>query len=653
MHLLLLVLTIAQNERQFVYNGFHGAINLHLDGLANIHPNGLLQMTNVSKEKTAHAFFPYPMTFKPNTSFSTTFVFAIYPEVANHSGFGIVFVISPTMSFQGALPSEYLGLFNYSSNGLPSNHVFAVELETVRNDVIAGNHVGIDVNSLNSVDAAFASYYSDKEGVNKSLQLLSGKPMQVWIDYDWAEMRVNVTLAPLSHPKPSKSLLSKQINLSSVLLESMYVGFSASTAFLANSHYLLGWSWNQSGKAQDLDPSKLPSLPRFRNQRQRLNLTFLVLLILTVVLLLASAGIAWSIRRKKYQELYESWEREYAPHRFSYKDLFVATKGFRNSELLGVGGFGKVYKGVLPLTFAQIAVKRISHDSRQGIKEFMAEIASMRRLQHRNLVQLLGYCRRKEELLLVYDYMPNGSLDKFLFGSNVKTKLHWSQRFNIIKGVASALLYLHEEWEQVVLHRDVKASNVLLDAEMNARLGDFGLARLYDHNTNPQTTHLVGTMGYIAPEACRTQKPTIFTDVYAFGMFLFEVSCGRRPIDVQAAGGDFFLVDWVYSCWKRGAILEASDPKLEGSYDNEEMELVLKLGLLCAHPKAEQRPTMRQAVHFLRKDATPDIPSDFDPESIYFLMDGWGTSSSTPPLSSGAASLGPSSSVNSLLQCPR
>jgi len=144
--------------------------------------------------------------------------------------------------------------------------------------------------------------------------------MQVWIDYDGLEMLVNVTLAPIGYPKPGKNLLSMHINLSSVLLESMHVGFSSCTGFLSNSHYLLGWSWNQSGNAQDLDPSKLPSLPRFRNQRQRLNLTFLVLPIFVVLLFLVMVGAAWSMR-KKYEELYDPWEHEYAPCRFSYKDL--------------------------------------------------------------------------------------------------------------------------------------------------------------------------------------------------------------------------------------------------------------------------------------------------------------------------------------------
>jgi serine/threonine protein kinase len=257
--------------------------------------------------------------------------------------------------------------------------------------------------------------------------------------------------------------------------------------------------------------------------------------------------------------------------------------------------------GILHSSNLPIAVKRISHDSRQGMKEFVAKIVSMGRLRHRNLVQLLGYCRRRGELLLVYDYMPNGSLDKFLY-SNEKPNLNWVQRFRIIRGVASSLLYLHEGWEQVVLHRDIKSSNVLLDAGLNGKLGDFGLAKLYDHGTNPQTTRVVGTMGYLAPELTRTGRATTFSDVFAFGAFLLEVTCGRKPIESLGLPERVILVDWVAECWRKGDILDASDPRLEGNYVVEEMELVLKLGLFCSHAIPAARPSMKQAVQFLDGD---------------------------------------------------
>ncbi|GMY08468.1 L-type lectin-domain containing receptor kinase S.4-like [Fagus crenata] len=228
-------------------------------------------------------------------------------------------------------------------------------------------------------------------------------------------------------------------------------------------------------------------------------------------------------RKIKKADVVEEWELDIGPHRFSYKELMKATKGFGDKEVLGFGGFGRVYKGTLPNSDTQVAVKRVSHDSKQGLQEFVSEIASIGRLRHRNLVQLLGWCRRQADLLLVYEFMPNGSLDKYLF-DEPKAILSWEQRFKIIKGVASGLLYLHEEWEQTVVHRDIKAGNVLLDSDFNGRLSDFGLAKLYEHGSNPCTTRVVGTLGYLAPELTRTGKPTTNSDVFAFGALLLEVA---------------------------------------------------------------------------------------------------------------------------------
>lgn len=178
------------------------------------------------------------------------------------------------------------------------------------------------------------------------------------------------------------------------------------------------------------------------------------------------------------------------------------------------------------------------------MREFVAEIESLGRLRHKHLVNLQGWCKQKNDLLLVYDYIPNGSLDTPLFNRKDNFVLSWARRFDIIKGIGAGLLYLHEEWEQVVIHRDVKSSNVLIDAEMNARLGDFGLARLYDHGTASHTTNVVGTIGYIAPELARNGKASTSTDVFAFGVLLLEIATGRRPTD----SGNFFLVDWVMEC---------------------------------------------------------------------------------------------------------
>ncbi|KAB1199054.1 L-type lectin-domain containing receptor kinase IV.2 [Morella rubra] len=612
-------LAFSQEENQFVYHGFSQA-NLHLGGIAEIHRNGLLQLTNLSKERTGSAFYRFPLNFNTTSSgaisslsFSTTFVFAMVPQEPNMGGHGMAFAISPSMDFAHATSNQYLGLFNLPNNGLAANHILAIELDSVKNpefEDIDGNHVGVDVNSLKSIQSAPATYLSDKEGRNISLELVSGNPMQLWIDYDEAEKLVNVTLAPARMSKPNRTLLSTPINLSQIILGHMYVGFTSATGYpLASDHYILGWSFNRSGQAQSFDVSSLPRLPPRRKRKEKPGLMTITSLILAAVVLVTIIGAAYIIRRKKYEEIREDWEMEYGPHRFSYKNLYKATKGFKDEQLLGAGGFGKVYRGVISSSNLQIAVKKVSHDSKQGMKEFVAEIISLGRLRHRNLVQLLGYCRRRGELFLVYDYMPNGSLDKFLY-SNGRPSLNWLTRFRI-RGVASGLLYLHEEWEQVVLHRDIKASNVLLDAEYNGRLGDFGLARLCDHGTDPHTTHVVGTVGYLAPELTRTGKATTCTDVFAFGAFMLEMACGRRPIELQGQPENVILVDWVFEYWRKGAILDASDPRLEGNYVVEEMILVLKLGLLCSHANPAARPSMRQVMQVLDGDANlPDVPYD-------------------------------------------
>ncbi|KAL4323179.1 hypothetical protein GQ457_11G019540 [Hibiscus cannabinus] len=618
----------AENQNQFTYNGFNGA-SLHLDGVAKIHPNGLLQLTNTSYQQIGRAFFPMPITF--NTSslsnhtgsllFSSTFVFAIVPEFPELGGHGITFIISPSMEFEGAVASQYLGLFNTTTNGLPTNHVFAVELDTIKspefND-IDGNHVGIDVNSLQSYASATASFYSDREGDNKTLKLISGKPIQLWVDYDEKDMLLNVTVAPLGTRKPWLPLLSARLDLSKTLVESMYVGFSASTGSMASDQYILGWSFNKSGPLQDLDYTKLPPPPPPRRRsRSKPDFRIVIPLVITSLLVMTLIGAAYKMWMKKYEEVREEWEQEYGPQRFSYRDLYKATKGFKGKEVLGIGGFGEVYKGILPSSNEQVAVKRVSHSSKQGMKEFIAEIASMGRLRHRNLVQLLGYCRRQGELLLVYDFMANGSLDKFLF-TNEKTNLNWSQRVQILKGVASALVYLHEEWDQVVIHRDIKASNILLDAQLNGRLGDFGLAKFYDHGSNPQTTRLVGTIGYIAPELARTGKPTTSSDVFAFGNLMLEIACGRRPFEPGRPPEEMILVDWVLEFWKSGMIVETSDPRLDGEYVGEEMEMILKLGLLCANPAAAMRPSMRAVAQYL--DGNVMLPKIYLDDSTQSLI---------------------------------
>ncbi|XP_031095019.1 L-type lectin-domain containing receptor kinase IV.1-like [Ipomoea triloba] len=592
---------------EFTFHGFNSG-DLTLDGIAEITSNGLLRLTNETMLQKGRALYPMPINFKNSSngsvfSFSTTFVCAMVPQTPSWITHGIMFAITQPGGLPGALPNPYFGLFNETTfNGNATNHVVAVELDTLQNpdhDDIDNNHVGIDIHRLISVEAKSAGYYQGNQLHNFSLG--SSKPIQAWVEYDGMAKQMNVTVAPLSVGKPSKPLLSFPHDISLDVLETVSIGFTAATGSAVSTQYILGWSFKMNGIAQELDPSKLPKLPRVGPKRKSRFLVIGVPVIAIFSLIIIAFGVGYYVfRKRKFAELLEDWEQLYGPHRFNYKELYFATKGFSDKQILGAGGFGKVYRGVLHNTRAEIAVKKIHNQSTLGMRPFIAEVVSMGQLCHRNLVPLRGYCRRKRELLLVYEYMPNGSLDRYLFDKPMRT-LSWNQRFQVIKGVASALFYLHEEWEQVVIHRDIKASNVLLDSEWNGRLGDFGLARLYDHGSDPQTTHVAGTHGYLAPEHVRTGKATTSSDMFAFGAFLLEVACGRRPIEQTASNDDLILVEWVFSWWNRGEILQTVDPKLGEDYDVEEVDMVLKLGLLCSLLDAELRPNIRQVIRYLER----------------------------------------------------
>lgn len=588
----------------FTFNGFKQPnTNLSLSGTAKVDKHGILQLTNNTGRLMGHALFPSPIQFKnsddgPVMSFSTCFVFNIVPEYPRLGGHGLAFTVAPSQDFiKSALPSQYLGLLNATEVGNFSNHLFAVEFDTVQDfefGDINDNHVGININSLVSNKSAEVAYFSD-DLVEQDLNLKSGRTIVAWIEYDSIKNLVNVTLSP-TFSKPKLPIISYHLDLTPIFQKTMFVGFSSSTGLLASSHYVLGWSFKVNGDAKSLNFKSLPSLP---GHKRRSPVLIIIVSVLSVLVLIGSVFLAiHAVKKYKNRDIIEDWELEVGPHRFSYKELKKATKGFKESELLGVGGFGKVYKGTLASSKLEVAVKRISNESKQGLREFVSEISTIGKLRHRNLVQLQGWCRLRGDLLLVYDYMPNASLDRFLFEKPISV-LSWEQRFNIIKGVASGLFYLHEGYEQIVIHRDIKASNVLLDADLNGRVGDFGMAKLYEHGENPTTTRVVGTLGYLAPELPRTGRATTSSDVFAFGALLLEVVCGRRPIENRAPPEEFVLVDWVWDKWIQGRPFDVVDKRLEGEYDENEVVVVLKLGLMCSNHVANSRPSMRQVVRYL------------------------------------------------------
>jgi hypothetical protein len=611
-------------QDEFFFSGFNeAATNITLNGGAIIEHKGTIRLTNDTERVLGHAFYSNPIQFKNSNnstkvfSFSTSFAFAIIPQYPKLGGHGFAFTISPSKKLSNGYPSQYLGLLNPHDLGNFSNHLFAVEFDTVQdfefND-INDNHVGINLNNMVSNKSVKACFFTD--GSVQDLNLKSGSVIQAWIDYNSSMNHLEVRLSPTSS-KPSSPILSYKVDLTPILQETMFIGFSSSTGLLSSSHYILGWSFKINGESKTLSLKHLPSLSSHANNSKKslilgLSISFLILIALAI-------GFALYIKMKNH-DVIEAWELEVGPHRFPYKELKQATKGFKEKNLLGFGGFGKVYKGVLVSSNSktEIAVKQISHESKQGVQEFISEIETIGKLRHRNLVQLLGWCRKKNDLILVYDYMENGSLDKYIF-EKPRRILKWEERFRIIKGVACGLVYLHEEWEQTVIHRDVKAGNVLLDSDMNAKLGDFGLAKLYDHGENPSTTRVVGTMGYLAPELTRTGKPTTSSDVFAFGALLLEVVCGRRPIEAKALPEELVLVDWVWDKWRVGEVMEVVDKKLGGVYDEVEVLLVVKVGLMCSDELPGRRPTMRQVVRYLEGEVKLPEIDEFGGKKERFL----------------------------------
>ncbi|KAI3936990.1 hypothetical protein MKX01_015205 [Papaver californicum] len=595
----------------FVFNGFNSS-DLILFANTTMESPNILSLTGASTYSMGRALYKSKIKTKTNTSskkilpFYTSFIFSMAPLKNEPGGHGLVFIFTPSASIAGATSSNHLGLFNLTNNGNEKNHVFGIEFDVFQNQEfndINNNHVGIDVNSLTSTSSHPAGIWNENGEDFNELKLNNGVNYQVWVDY--LSPQLNVSMGIAGKKRPLKNLISIDYDLTDVLLDKMFVGFTAATGRLFESHRILGWSFSNSNSSisDSLITTNLPSFvePKssvFRSVRFIVGITVASM----IVIGLCTGVYVFLAKRirllKKKREAMEDWELEYWPHRINYQDIDSATNGFSDEFVIGIGGNGKVYKGVV-MGGIQVAVKRISHENDQGITEFLAEVSSLGRLQHRNLVALRGWCKRdKGSLMLIYDYMENGSLDKRIFECEDRLLLSWEERTRVLKDVAAGILYLHEGWESRVLHRDIKASNVLLDKEMHGKLGDFGLARMHGHGHQAaSTTRVIGTVGYMAPEVIRTGRVSAQTDVFGFGILILEVVCGRRPIE----DGKVPLVDWVWSLMEKGELLSALDARLKakGGFDDDEVEQILHLGLLCAYPDLSVRPTMRQVLKLL------------------------------------------------------
>ncbi|KAE8812770.1 putative serine/threonine-protein kinase receptor [Hordeum vulgare] len=273
--------------------------------------------------------------------------------------------------------------------------------------------------------------------------------------------------------------------------------------------------------------------------------------------------------------------------------LRVATNDFGEGNMLGKGGFGMVYKGVLP-DGKQIAAKRLSQSSRQGIGELKSELVLVAKLRHRNLVSLVGVCLEEQEKILVYEFMPNRSLDTILFDSEKRKDLDWGRRFKIISGVARGLQYLHEDSQLKIIHRDLKASNVLLDFDYNPKISYFGLAKIFGGDQSEDVTRrIAGTYGYMSPEYAMHGQYSAKSDAFSFGVLVLEIVTGRRNNGSCNSEKYVYLVNLVWEHWTRGNVIELVDPYLSGHPSHVDQVLkCIQIGLLCVQNRPEDRPTM-------------------------------------------------------------
>ncbi|KAL9327371.1 hypothetical protein ACSQ67_008016 [Phaseolus vulgaris] len=594
-------------------------LNNQIDFAGDAFPsNGVLQLTKNQldgpvTDSVGRASYSQPVRLwdqktKKLTDFTTHFSFVIKAVNESIVGDGLAFFLAP---FDSSIPNNsaggFLGLFSPDSAfDTKKNQLVAVEFDSFKNEWDpSSDHVGINVNSIQSV--ANVSWRSS---------IKNGSVANAWVWYNSTSKNLSVFLTYAENPTfNGSSSVSYVIDFRDVLPEFVRIGFSAATGTWVEIHNILLWSFSST-----LDG----------DGRKKSKVGLVVGISVGLGCLVGLVGLLWFTfwrRRNRLRGVNEDiidvdasiddeFERGTGPKRFSYRELSNATNNFAEEGKLGQGGFGGVYKGLIVNSNLEVAVKRVSKGSKQGKKEYISEVRVISRLRHRNLVQLLGWCHEQSELLLVYEFMPNGSLDSHLFGNRVM--LSWVVRYKVALGLASALLYLHEEWEQCVVHRDIKSSNIMLDANFNAKLGDFGLARLVDHEVGSQTTVLAGTMGYLAPECVTTGKSSKESDVYSFGVVALEITCGRKPVEVREEPGKVRLVEWVWNLYGKGKVLEAADEKLNLEFEEQQMECLMVVGLWCCHPDHTMRPSIRQVISVLNFEAPlPSLPSKL-PVPMYF-----------------------------------
>ncbi|MCO5580559.1 hypothetical protein L7F22_034427 [Adiantum nelumboides] len=612
-------------------------------------------------------------------SFNTSFSFQIRTSGSyGAAGDGLAFSISPNLDLLVNSTGRNLGLVTENVSdptSFPDRHLFAIEFDTYQNEFYdtSSSHVGIDFNGITS------NVTLNTNDTQSPLYLYANYTIYTWVEYV-APLHLTQVFASNTSQRPSQPSLNATYDLSNLFgspNRSLYASISAASGASIQGTAVLSWSF--ASEDPNTSPATSPppliiSTPSLSTNSSsppssRTNQLVLPLAVsISAVFLVGAAFCGFrtlSHRRKKHTfdphrsrpAIIEMIPAAESVPRHSYRDLKKATQGFSDQQKVGEGGFSSVYKGILA-SGNLVAVKRLKEGLRME-EEFVSEVQIISQIRHRNLLQLKGWGYERGEALLVYEYMPNGSLDSYLFGRKGRNaeQLNGGRRLRILMGVAAAIEYLHEGLGECVIHRDVKAANVMLTENFEARLGDFGLARLITHN-QVVTMTAVGTPGYVAPEVVYTGKATEKADVYSFGALALEVACGRRMLDGSLQPQEMRLMDWVWLLQQSGKLMEALYPacltndEVAGvpptTTDHEQQQqqsqdrvgddnstrpsevpqtistgadpganacmslqwqCVLHVALLCCNPWPEDRPSMRQVHQTLRESIVLPLPA--------------------------------------------
>ncbi|KAJ9169017.1 hypothetical protein P3X46_020487 [Hevea brasiliensis] len=357
--------------------------------------------------------------------------------------------------------------------------------------------------------------------------------------------------------------------------------------------------------ADTLPPESSPppvSPPPREGKHHKKSAVIIVISVVITTILIISSCIFLRARKTRRKPKNVNEIRLAESLQFDLGIIRIATDDFSDANKLGQGGFGVVYKGRL-FNGQDVAVKRLSRDSGQGNREFENEILLVAKLQHRNLVRLLGFCLEGNERLLIYEFVPNGSLDHFIFDPIKRAQLDWETRYKITRGIARGILYLHEDSQLRIIHRDLKASNILLDEEMSPKISDFGMARLFAMDqTQGETSTIIGTYGYMAPEYAMHGHFSIKSDVFSFGVLLLEIISGRKNICFRNGKQVENLMSFAWRNWEEGTIANLIDPYLKDG-STSKIQRLIHIGLLCIQKNITQRPTMASVIIMLHSSS--------------------------------------------------